>query len=92
MDTLTHAIERGLLIRYKPNIVLLQIGGNDCILRSFDDEQFEKQVDKLILACIDRDVMVLFMFILTRSNPRYCTPEEYTTRRKSANAILKKKG
>ena len=92
VDTLTHAIERGLLIRYKPNIVLLQIGGNDCILRSFDDEQFEKQVDKLILAYIDRDVMVLFMSILTRSNPRYCTPEEYTTRRKSANAILKKKG
>ena len=30
VDTLTHVIERGLLIRYKPNIVLLQIGGNDC--------------------------------------------------------------
>jgi lysophospholipase L1-like esterase len=36
--------------------------------------------------------MVLFMFILNRSIPRYCTPEEYTTRRKSANDILKKKG
>ena len=82
VDTLTHAIQTGLFIRYKPNIVQLQIGGNDCSLRSFDEEQFEKQVDKLILAYIDRDVMVLFMSILTRSNPRYCTPEEYTTRRK----------
>lgn len=50
VDTLTHAIERGLFKRYKLNIVLLQIGGNDFSLRSFDEEQFEKQVDKLILA------------------------------------------
>jgi len=50
VDTLTQAIERGLFIRYKPNIVLLQMGGNDCSLRSFDEEQFEKQVYKLILA------------------------------------------
>ena len=50
VDTLTQAIERGLFIRYKPNIVLLQIGGNDSSLRSFDEEQFEKQVYKLILA------------------------------------------
>ena len=54
VDTLTQAIERGMFIRYKPNIVLLQISGNDCSLMSFDEEQFERQVDKLILACIDR--------------------------------------
>jgi len=91
-NTLTKAIEGGLFIHYLPHIVILQIGGNDCSMWSFDEKKFEEKVDKLISACVDRDVMVLFMSILERSNPKYCTPEDYNTRREKANAILRKKG
>ena len=82
VNTLTKAIGGGLFIHYLPHIVILQIGGNDCSMWSFDEKKLEVKVDKLISACFDRDVMVLFMSILERSNPKYSarqrtiTPEE----------------
>lgn len=86
---LTTAIETGLFVHYNPHVIICQIGSNDCIWRSFDRKAFEQDLDSFIGACLTRQVTVIFMSVLKRSKPRYCSPDEFNNRREIVNGILK---
>ena len=81
VPTLTRNIESGLLIYYKPRIIIMQIGGNDCSDKIFRKEQFKKDVEELVAACHTRGAAVLFMAVLRRSKPRHCTEDQYNESR-----------
>ena len=52
---------------------------------------FETEVNTFIDAYLSRRVAVVFMSVLKRSNPRFCSPEVYIDRSKIADRILKNK-
>ena len=88
---LTKAIDTGLFVHYNPHVVICQIGGNDCSSECFDIAAFKTDLDNFIAACLTRGVAVVFMSVLKRSNPRYCSVDKYIDRSKEVNGILKSK-
>ena len=88
---LTAEVEAGLFLHYKTRVVIFQIGGNDCSEKYFDKIAFETDLNIFIDACLTRGVSVVFMSVLHRSKPRYCSPDEYSNRREIVNGIMKQK-
>lgn len=86
---LTEAIEAGLFVHYSPHVVICQIGSNDCDRYSFDETAFRSDMNTFIYACLSRGVSVVFMSVMKRSGPWYCTPDEHTVRREIVNKMMK---
>jgi len=90
VKTLITAIEAGLFVHYTPQVVICQIGGNDCSNNFFDEKAFD--LDTFIDACLTRGVSgIVFMSVLKRSKPQYCSSDEYTSRQEIVNRIMKNK-
>ena len=58
---------------------------------AFDSSAFESDLDTFIDACLTRRVSVIFMSVLKRSKPRYCSSDEYINRQETVNRIMKNK-
>jgi len=90
IKTLIMAIGAGLFVHYTPQVVICQIGGNDRSNKFFDEKAFETDLDTFIDACLTRGVSgIVFMSVLKRSKPRYCSSDEYTSRQEIVNRIMK---
>ncbi|CAG2184764.1 unnamed protein product [Mytilus edulis] len=64
-------------------------GSNDCDRYSFDETAFRSDMNTFIYACLSRGVSVVFMSVMKRSGPWYCTPDEHTVRREIVNKMMK---
>lgn len=91
VHTLTSAINSGLFVHYNPHVVIMQIGSNDCSVSKFDERAFETALDELIDACLSRGVTIIFMAVMKRGKPRYCSSDIYNSRREKVNKMMKDK-
>lgn len=77
-----------LLDHYQPSVILLQMGGNDLSMQSFQLSQFEVTIDAFTSYCQSVGCDVMLMGIWKRLRCRGTTVDEYNSRRGSVHSML----
>ena len=80
LDTIVSNVDR-LLQKYRPQVLICVIGGNDISNRGYRRESFEESLDDLYSHCRRWSCQLVVNAIWQRLMPRFGTVEMYNTRR-----------